>query len=383
MSTPVFHGINITEAAAGARALSLPVMAVIGLIATSEGAGLNDEFYPLNRPVLVTDPAAALSAAGATGTLRDALLAIYSQATPQIVVVRVDDESDATIIGGAANGQRTGVAALLAAEAQTGVRPRILGAPGLDSAAVTAALVTAAQALGAMVYASCNADTVAEAITYRGGFSDRELMLITPDFKVQDGDATIPESPVARALGLRARIDAEEGWHRSLSNQAISGPVGLTQDLTWSLTSNATDVAILNAQGITAIVRRNGFRFWGCRTCSDEPMFAFEVAARTAHVLRHTVGEGLMWALGKPLTRGLITDIVETINNQFRLMVANGQLIGARAWYDPAKNSPTSLAAGRLQIDFDYTPVPPLEQLSLTQIITDSYFVDFQALGTA
>ena len=30
-------------------------------------------------------------------------------------------------------------------------------------------------------------------------------------------------------------------------------------------------------------------------------------------------------------------------------------------------------------IDFDYTPVPPLENLQLNQRITDRYFADFPA----
>jgi phage tail sheath protein FI len=30
-------------------------------------------------------------------------------------------------------------------------------------------------------------------------------------------------------------------------------------------------------------------------------------------------------------------------------------------------------------IDYDYTPVPPLENLAFTQTITDSYFADFAA----
>ena len=33
--------------------------------------------------------------------------------------------------------------------------------------------------------------------------------------------------------------------------------------------------------------------------------------------------------------------------------------------------------AGKLYIDYDYTPVPPLENLMLRQRITDRYLVDF------
>jgi phage tail sheath protein FI len=35
--------------------------------------------------------------------------------------------------------------------------------------------------------------------------------------------------------------------------------------------------------------------------------------------------------------------------------------------------------AGKLTIDYDYTPVPPIENLTLRQRITDDYLVDFAA----
>jgi phage tail sheath protein FI len=40
-------------------------------------------------------------------------------------------------------------------------------------------------------------------------------------------------------------------------------------------------------------------------------------------------------------------------------------------------NSKDTLKAGRLLLDYDYTPVPPLEDLTLRQRITDRYLADF------
>ncbi len=58
-------------------------------------------------------------------------------------------------------------------------------------------------------------------------------------------------------------------------------------------------------------------------------------------------------------------------------MVTAGQLIGGKAWFDAGKNPSTSLAQGKLAIDYNFTPVPPLENLMLTQRITDTYLADF------
>lgn len=45
-----------------------------------------------------------------------------------------------------------------------------------------------------------------------------------------------------------------------------------------------------------------GFRFWGNRTCSDDPLFLFENYTRTAQVLADTMAEAHMWAVDKPIT---------------------------------------------------------------------------------
>jgi phage tail sheath protein FI len=87
----------------------------------------------------------------------------------------------------------------------------------------------------------------------------------------------------------------------------------------------------------------------------------------------------MLWAIDKPLRPSLVKDIVETINAKLRELKSAGQIIDGNAWYDPAKNTTATLKAGKLLIDYDYTPVPPLENLTLTQRITDSYLADFAA----
>ena len=375
-----FHGIKIIEASDGARSLTVPSTSVIGIVATAPDAKAGA--FPLDTPVLVTNTDAAITDAGPTGTLATSLRAIADQVKTPIVVVVVAEGDDAAetnlaVIGGSVDGRKTGMQALLAAEARVGVRPRILGVPGLDSHAVTTELVTIARKLRAMVYASANGATVGEAVAYRGHFSARELMLIFPDFIGTNGATS---HAVARALGLRARIDQETGFHKTISNVAVDGVMGLTRDIDFDMMSSDTEAGILNAAQVTALVRAGGgYRFYGNRTCSEDPLFAFESAARTAHVLIDTIANGMLWAIDKPLKPSLVKDIVETVNGQLRAMKSSGLLIGGRAWFDADKNTRATLSAGKVTIDYDYTPVPPLEQLGLTQRITDSYFADFSA----
>jgi phage tail sheath protein FI len=75
----------------------------------------------------------------------------------------------------------------------------------------------------------------------------------------------------------------------------------------------------------------------------------------------------------------LVKDIIEGINAKFRELKANGYIIDATAWFDDTVNTETTLKAGKLYIDYNYTPVPPLENLLFQQRITDTYLVDFAA----
>ncbi len=70
----------------------------------------------------------------------------------------------------------------------------------------------------------------------------------------------------AYACGLRAYIDHEQGWHKSLSNVPVKNVLGMSRHVFWSLQAEDSDANSLNNKEITTIIRRNGFRFWGNRT---------------------------------------------------------------------------------------------------------------------
>lgn len=380
------HGVRVVEINDGTRVISTVSTAVVGMVCTGKDA--DPKLFPLNTPVLITDVIAAAGKAGKSGTLAKALSAIGDQCKPVTVVVRVEEGKDAAetmsnIIGGAdENGRYTGMKALLTAQAVTGVKPRILGVPGLDSLEVATALAGICQQLRAFGYISAyGCKSISEAIAYRDNFSQRELMLIWPDFLAWDttGNVSTTAHATARALGLRAKIDTETGWHKTLSNVGVNGVTGISASVFWDLQAPGTDADLLNEAGVTTLVRKDGFRFWGNRSCSDAPLFLFENYTRTAQVLADTMAEAHMWAVDKPVTATLIRDIVEGIKAKFRELKSNGYIIDADCWYDESANDKETLKAGKLYIDYDYTPVPPLEDLTLRQRITDKYLVNLAA----
>lgn len=382
------HGVEVVEINDGTRTISTVSTAVVGMVCTASDADAGA--FPLNEPVLITNPQSAIAKAGTKGTLAKSLQLIANQSKPVVVVVRVaegtgDDEEAqkqtiSNIIGTTdENGKYTGLKALLTAKAVTGVKPRILGVPGLDTQEVATALVSVAQKLRAFAYISAwGCKTISDVIAYRENFSARELMIIWPEFLGWDttASATTTSYATAIALGLRAKIDNDTGWHKTLSNVGVNGVTGISASVFWDLQEKGTDADLLNEAGVTTLIRSDGFRFWGNRNCSDDPLFQFENYTRTAQVIADTMAEGHMWANDKPITATLIRDIIDGINAKFRELKSGGYIIDAMCWFDEEANSKESLKAGKLFIDYDYTPVPPLEHLTLRQRITDKYLAN-------
>lgn len=390
MADSYHHGLRVVEINEGTRPIRTIATAVQGLIATAEDADAT--VFPLNTPVLITNTQAAVAKAGTNGTLKTALQAMANQANSICVVVRVaaaEDEAaqTANVIGTVdATGKYTGAKALLLAKAKLGVQPRIIGAPGLDTQAVATELATIAKKLRAFAYVyAWGCKTKEEVVAYRDAFAARELMVIWPNFVAFNVDTAQTETvpAVAVAMGLRAKIDNEIGWHKTLSNVAVNGVTGIDADVTWDLQDPATDAGYLNSNEITTLIQHDGFRFWGSRTCSDDPLFAFENYTRTAQIMADTIAEAHMWATDKPMHGSLVNDMLEGIKAKQREWTRLGYLMGGDAWYDPELNSKDTLKAGKLYIDYDYTPVPPLEDLTFRQRITDSYLADFASTITA
>ncbi|NNA66221.1 phage tail sheath protein [Pseudomonas gessardii] len=378
------HGVRVIELNDGTRPIRTIPTAVIGMVCTAEDA--DPSVFPLDTPVLISNAQTAVGKAGVKGTLGASLQGIADQTKPYVIVVRVQEGEDeaattSAIIGTTTpDGRYTGMKALLAAKTRLGLTPRILGVPGLDSLPVATALTAIAKDLRAFAYVSAwGCKTKEEVVAYRENFGAREVMVIWPDFLNWDTTAnkTATASAVARALGLRAKIDQETGWHKTLSNVAVNGVTGISADVFWDLQNPATDANYLNGNEVTTLINEGGFRFWGSRTCSDDPLFAFENYTRTAQVLADTMAEAHMWTIDLPMHASLVRDILEGVNAKMREWISLGYLIGGNCWFPEDINTKDTLKAGKLWIDYDYTPVPPLEDLTFRQRITDRYLMQF------
>lgn len=393
MPAPYLHGVQVVSKVNATRPIRSVNTAIIGIVGTAPDA--DPIAFPLNTPVLVTGDrllAGKLDTTGnKLGTLPHSLDAIFSQIAPIMVVIRVAEVktalgvldvalTQANVIGTVtASGQSTGMQALLTAESALGVRPRILGAPGWTNAQpVATAMDTITTALRGFAYYDLASADVPSAITARAAYGNMRSMLLFPGFNVFDTatGALIAQPASATAMGLRAKLDNDVGWHKTLSNAVVNGVSGLTKPISWSLQDPASQANLLNSKDITTMIQKGGYRFWGSRTPSIDPVYAFESAVRTGDVLADSIAEAHLWAMDKPMSKQLFDDIVEGVNAKFRELKAMGYIVDAKAWLNPDLNTVTTLAAGKLWVDYDYTPVPPLEQLGFNATITNQYLIE-------
>lgn len=132
MTVQYLHGLETIELDSPSGPVETVKSNVIGLVGTAPDA--DPDIFPLNTPVPVFADALKAGQLKSSGTLLDAVDAIYSQKSAVIVVVRVaegesQEESWSAAVGSPSG--KTGVWSLLKARPMLRVVPKLLVAPGL------------------------------------------------------------------------------------------------------------------------------------------------------------------------------------------------------------------------------------------------------------
>lgn len=393
MATDFLHGVEIVDVDSGPRPIQTIRSSIIGLVGTAPDA--DDTLFPLNKPVLVNSRG-GFAMIGNTGTLPAALAGIFDQFGAFVVVVRVDAGANAAaatanVVGGVdgTTGARTGISALLDAQADLGVMPMILIAPGFtsdrpddpDNAGqflanpVANALVTLAAKVRAHAIVAGPNTTDADAIAYRNDFGDRRIFVVDPFVKVFDSTTAtyVSEDPAARIAGLIARIDSEVGFWKSPSNETIYNVAGLDRSIDFVLGDPNSRANLLNENQIATIIRDGGFMLWGNRTCSLDAAFAFLSVSRTADMIDLSIQAAHRWACDRVVNRAYFDEVTASVNGYLRQLQAQGAILGGKCWVDPDFNTPADIAAGHVTFSYDFTPPTPAERVTFRSSITDSY----------
>lgn len=346
-----------------------------------------DEAFPLNKPVLVAGNMSQAALLGAAGTLPKAMNGIFDQTGAVVIVVRVEEgiDEEATItnvIGGvdSVTGEYTGVYAFLGAESVVGYCPRILCAPGwthqrdTTANAVVAELIGIAERLRAVIIADGPNTSDADAITYRGDWGSKRVYVVDPWAAVRNSDGSIGnDPPSARVAGLIAKTDNALGFWWSPSNQVINGIVGTSRPVDFTLGDANSRANLLNEQEVSTIIRQDGYRLWGNRTCSDDPKWAFLSVVRTADMINDSILRAHMWAVDRNITRTYLDDVTQGVNDYLASLQAQGAILGGVCYPTPDLNTPANIAQGKVFFDFDFTPPYPAEHITFRSKLVNTY----------
>lgn len=346
-----------------------------------------DEPFPLNKPVLVAADQRKAAKLGTSGTLPDAMTGIFKQTGAVVVVVRVaegEDEAATTtnVIGGvdAETGAYSGAWAFVGSESINGFCPRILIAPGWthqrpDDAAnpVVADLLSIAARLRAVIIKDGPNTNDADAITDRDDYGSKRVYTVDPFVTVlKDSIATdVPAS--AYVAGLIARVDNDEGFWVSPSNHEIYGIIGTARAIDFTLGDTSSRANLLNESEVATIIRKEGFRLWGNRTCSADPKWAFINVVRTADMINDSLLRAHMWAVDRNITRTYFEDVAEGVNNYLSRLKTQGAIAGGRCWADSDFNTADTIADGRAVFLFDFSAYAPAERVTFRSMLVNDY----------
>jgi uncharacterized protein len=384
MAEQFLHGVEVSEITSGPRTIRTTKSSVIGLIGTAPDA--DNTVFPLNKPVLIVGSRREAAKLGATGTLPMAINGIFDQIGAMVIVVRVEageDEAEtiANIIGGvdAQTGDYKGVQAFLSAESIVHAAPRVLIAPGFThqrpnnqaNPAISSMLVIADR-LRAVIIADGPNTNDQEAITWRNDFGNARVYVVDPWVKIFiDSEQVVPPSPYI--AGLIARSDNENGFWWSPSNQEIYGIVGTARPVDFTLGDANCRANFLNENEVTTIIRQEGYRLWGNRSCSSDPKWAFLSVRRTADLINDSLLRAHMWAVDRNITRTYLDDVVESVNAYLAHLKALGAILGGQCYPDPELNTPANIAQGKVYFDFDFTPPYPAERIVFRSHLINDY----------
>lgn len=245
---------------------------------------------------------------------------------------------------------------------------------GVAANAVVSELLGIANRLRAVIIADGPNTNDADAIAYRGDFGSKRVYVVDPKVLVLDEDGTtVTDWSSPRVCGLIARIDNERGFWWSPSNQEIYGIQGTARTIDFVLGDASSRANLLNENEVATIIRQDGFRLWGNRTCSSDQKWAFLCVVRTADIINDSLMRAHLWAVDRGITKQYVNDVTEGVNAYLRNLVSLGAILGGTCWADPDLNTADQIADGKVYFDFDFTPVYPAEHIIFRSHLTNDY----------
>jgi phage tail sheath protein FI len=204
--------------------------------------------------------------------------------------------------------------------------------------------------------------TNAEAVRFRSTVNGGRILIIDPK-TIKNVNGVPVTKPVAAVFaGVRARVVASaEGVSGSVSNKIIRTIDGVARTISYPDDSN-----YLNEKQVATIINeRGGFRTWGSRLATDDPLWQFDSVRATADMVNEALEDLYFLYVDRKFTKANLKMLIEDGNAALRVFKNNDDILGGRVWLSSI-NEPTTLADGKLFLDVEFEPVGLMEQIHVT-----------------
>jgi len=297
--------------------------------------------------------------------------------TSSVIVGDYDEETDTY----------TGIQAWDLSMSKFNFHPKLLIAPGHESATVQAALQTKAAKYRAHYIQDLPADTdftVTDAIAERGPANTADLFFTSSARCIPVFPYLKRELPATGAEGIRqhaaylagliCQTDLLDGYWFSSSNRQYNGTTGPRRTISFAINDPLCQANQLNAAGIVTVASAfgTGYRSFGNRSAaypaSTKPE-NFYCVRRTADVIYDSIELAMLEWLDKPLTKPTIDAIRESVNEFIRTLIGRGALVDGACLFEAAKNPGSELSLGHVTFTIAIMPPTPAERITFEAFI--------------
>lgn len=355
------HGVAVDKLTGGVRAIETQGGAVVGILAYCSELTEGDLR-------LLRTPADVEACDDGTGTLVPYMDAFRAISNAPVVVCAISQANIANAAGSASTFTRA--FRFLQAESVLGVKPSILASCNVGG--VAADLISVGNKLEATVYCDGPNSTDAAAITAAAAAASSRVGFSDPCW-IDQQDRVLGQS-----ILYAAHASVVNYWE-SASNKEVPMVKALSRPISFELGDETCTAEMLNDGKVNTIIFKNGFRLWGGLTTGIDPDFKFLCVTRTDDIIGAAIKEGFMWAVDKAIGKTFVEDLVETIRAFLRTEQARGAIQGGDAWPNKELNSPTSVKAGNLYLDYDFSATYPAYQIRARRHLTDRYLANIFA----
>lgn len=262
-----------------------------------------------------------------------------------------------------------------------GLTPNVLIAPGYSQLpAVAGKLVAVAQKLNGFAVIDVVAADVQAALEARNNgaynIASQAAILCYPTVLRYNEHENANEE-----IGLsvfwaacKAARDAEKGYWISPSNTELTGVVGLTAEVSSSLTDEAADTNLLNGAGIVTVFRKtgSGTRLWGNWTAAypTEKTPDCMIAPRAVRMsIREALVNATLTYIDKTPTLIAVDMVTEDVNEFLRGLAGKDAIAEGECRFEEEKNTAAEVAQGHLTFVLAVKYQPSLERMTFEEVV--------------